>query len=126
MLLKLIFIAAGGAIGAVVRFAVGEALMLALGKAFPFGTLAVNVAGCFLLGFLAGLHTHALSTEVRTGLAAGFLGALTTFSTFGFETVDHLQQQNWMIAGLNVAANLFLGLVAVWLGLLLSSAIAKG
>ena len=125
MLLKLSLIAAGGAIGAVVRFAVGEGLMLALGKSFPFGTLAVNVAGCFLLGFLAGLGTHALSTELRTGLAAGFLGALTTFSTFGFETVDNVQQQRWGIAGLNIAANLALGLAAVWLGMTVAKMIAS-
>ena len=125
LLLKLMLIAAGGAVGAVVRFTVGEVLLLTLGKVFPFGTLAVNVAGCFLLGFLAGLQTHALSAELRTGLAAGFLGALTTFSTFGFETVDHLEHQRWTTAGLNVAANLVFGLAAVWLGLLLSRAIAK-
>jgi CrcB protein len=124
ILLKLLYIAVGGAVGALARFGVGEGLMLLLGKAFPYGTLVVNVAGCFLLGMLAALHTHALSAEVRTGLAAGFLGALTTFSTFGFETIDQLERGQWLVALANVMANLVLGFLAVWLGLLLARSIA--
>lgn len=122
MVLKLLFIAAGGAVGAVTRYTVGLGLHHLLGSAFPYGTLAVNVVGCFLLATLAEMKTHEVSAHVREAIAVGFLGALTTFSTFGFETLKY-GENNWTTAVLNVAANLLLGLLAVKLGLHLGAGI---
>lgn len=119
-LLTLVYIAVGGAVGALARYTVSNALPH---ESFPLGTLTVNVVGCFLFGLLR-MHSHALSAEVQTGLAAGFLGALTTFSTFGYDTIHHLERGRLLVAFGNVAANLLLGLLAVWIGLLVGQAIA--
>ncbi|MEQ8791043.1 MAG: CrcB family protein [Pirellulaceae bacterium] len=117
MTVKLLLIALGGAVGAVSRFAIGRGLHHVLGDAFPYGTLAVNVLGCFLLGALFGLRTHEFSQNVHEGITFGFLGALTTFSTFGFETVKYSKDVSWVVGAGNVAANVLLGLLAVKLGI---------
>jgi fluoride exporter len=118
MMSTLLWIAAFGAAGAVSRYTIsGVVQRWCGGDAFPAGTLLVNVAGCFLIGVLAGSHTHMLSDSLRHGLSAGFLGALTTFSTFGLETVHHLERQHYLIAIGSVAANLLVGCLAAWGGL---------
>jgi len=112
-------------VGAVSRYLVSGLVQRWAGDFFPSGTLLVNVAGCFLLGVLAGLSTHATTSSVKTGLSAGFLGAFTTFSTFSFETVDHLEKGHWGVAFGNVGLNVALGLLAAWLGLFVAKLIAK-
>ena len=89
-----------------------------LGNHFAFGTLAVNVLGCLLLGFLfeAERTTSLVSPSLRLLGAVGFLGAFTTFSTFGYETFRYWQSGASYLALLNISANLILGLGAVWLG----------
>lgn len=113
-----LLIAAAGAIGAVARYGVGLWVHRILGHNFAFGTLAVNVLGCLLLGILFSLEatTTWVSPPLRLLAAVGFLGAFTTFSAFGFETFRYLQNGATHLAALNVAANLVLGLGAVWLG----------
>ena len=93
-----------------------------LGDSFPYGTLAVNLLGCFLLGTVqqVGEITDLISQETRVVIAIGFLGALTTFSTFGYETLRQLEDGNWIAVFGNVAAHLLLGLLAVWAGLTLA------
>ena len=109
-----------GAAGAVSRYAVGLVAERLLGAHFAFGTLLVNVAGCLALGFLLELErgTNLVSHPVRLLLAVGFLGAFTTFSTFGYETLRYFHNGASHLAMLNISANLVLGLGAVWLGLL--------
>lgn len=125
-MLNLLYIAVFGALGAVSRYSIGIWLQhRGSGEMFPFGTLLVNVVGCFLLGFLAGLSTQAVSKQTNTALSAGFLGAFTTFSTFGFETVTLLEKGRGGLALGNVGANLVLGLLAAWLGILAAKAIGK-
>lgn len=93
---------------------------------FPWGTFTVNVLGCFLLGYL--LHAAAISTNIsaatKLALGTGFLGAFTTFSTFGVETVQ-LWQRSPMTAIGNVAANIVVGLAAVATGIYLATHLAS-
>ena len=100
------------------RFATGLAVAHWLGDRFAFATLAVNVLGCFLLAALVHVSTVTafVSSDLRIGLAVGFLGAFTTFSTFGYETMKYVEDGVWLLAAGNVAANLVLGLAAVWGG----------
>jgi CrcB protein len=115
-------IAVFGAVGAVSRYAVGLSVVYWLGDRFAFGTLVINVTGCFLLALLVhvGTATELVPPDVRTALAVGLLGAFTTFSTFGYETMKFVEDGTWHLAVVNVAANLILGLIAVWGGLTLA------
>ena len=90
---------------------------------FPWGTLAVNALGCFIIGLLGGLVElrGVLSPESRAFLLIGLLGGFTTFSTFGFETFGFLRDGGTLNALGNIAAQLGLGLVGVWAGLILAS-----
>ena len=117
-----------GAVGAVSRYAVGLSVVHWLGDRFAFGTLTVNVIGCFLLALLVhvGTTTELVPPDLRSALAIGFLGALTTFSTFGYETMKYVEDGMWHLAIANVAANLLLGLIAVWGGLTLARYIFGG
>ncbi len=102
----------GGA-GAVARFLVDGAVSLRLGRGFPFGILAVNLSGTFVLGLLAGV---ALGGDAYRLLAAGLLGAYTTFSTWVFDSHLLGEEGRRDLALVNLAASLVLGLGAVWLG----------
>ena len=111
-------IAAGGAIGAMGRYAVGLLCQRWFGEGFPVGTLVVNVSGCFLIG-IAWNWTLSRQEELpwlAPLIITGFLGAWTTFSTFGHETLRHATAQNTTTALANVAANLICGLAAAWGG----------
>lgn len=112
------FVALGGAIGAVLRHLFGGLVQSRTGVVFPLGTLAVNVGGCLAIGLLAELveSRGALHPETRALLVVGVLGGFTTFSAFGNETMSLLRDGETGLATLNVAANVMLGLGAVWAG----------
>ncbi|MCK5898861.1 MAG: fluoride efflux transporter CrcB [Methylococcales bacterium] len=115
-------IALGGAAGALVRFLISTGIYNGFGRDFPYGTLAVNVIGSLLMGLLTAalvVEKVALASEYRAALLVGFLGSLTTFSTFSLETVYLLQQGHLAKAGLNVSVSLFVCFLMVWLGLLI-------
>lgn len=130
------FVALGGSLGALARYGVGLAAGRLLGKGFPWGTLAVNVLGCFAMGIvmevLLGLEAHAPEAITpaiklqaalwRQGVAIGFLGGLTTFSSFGADTLRELESGQPLVGLANVAANLLLSLAAVWAGMALMRA----
>ena len=115
---ELLLVGSAGAVGAMARYGVGVLAARAVGERFAFGTLAVNVLGCLLLGFLLELerNTTLVAPSVRLLGAVGFLGAFTTFSTFGYETLRYWQAGASHMALANVSANLVLGVGAVWLG----------
>lgn len=123
-----VFIGAAGAIGALCRWGISRGGQALFGTGFAWGTLIANVIGCFLLGFLMhfGLVSGKLSAEMRTALTVGFLGALTTFSTFSYETIGYIENGSWVLAGYNIAANLIIGLGATIAGLVLARTLLGG
>lgn len=121
MIWQWLSVAAGGAIGATLRFAVsGYVLSLTTqrtGSTFPWGTLAVNVLGCLLIGILAPLLTERsiLRPELRSAVIIGVLGAFTTWSSFGYETIRLFSDGQWRQAVLYVAGTNAGCLLAVWI-----------
>ncbi len=115
----LFLIGTGGFIGSILRYLVsGYAQQLSKSIQFPFGTLAVNLVGCALVGFLAELADHrgVIPAETRSFLIVGILGGFTTFSAFGNETMNLLRDgELWLACG-NIIGHTVLGLGAVWLG----------
>jgi CrcB protein len=115
-----LLVAAGGALGTLLRFAAGRLAIHLLGPGAVWGTLFVNVTGSFALGvFLAyALHRGDISADVRATVAIGLLGGYTTFSTLSYDTIRLLESGELTRAGINLAANLALGLAAAYLGIL--------
>lgn len=111
-------VALGSAVGGCARYALGGWISSRTESAFPWGTLAVNVTGCFVIGLLltAAFDRIAPDPRWRLLLAVGFCGGYTTFSTFAYETVKLLDARSIAFAALNVAASCAAGLVAVRLG----------
>ncbi len=116
---RLIWICLGGAAGSGLRYLVSGWVLRALGTSFPYGTLAVNLLGSFLLGALmyVGLSTEWLPPALRLALTTGALGGFTTYSTFSYETMRLIQDGAWGLASVNVAATVVLCLAAAFAGL---------
>ena len=113
---KLLLIAIGGALGTLARYGTTSALQ-PISSRFPWGTLAVNLLGCFVIGLLQGVAERGLlAPQYRVPMLVGFLGGYTTFSTFGWETASFLQDGQFVRAGLNVLGNNVIGVVLVMLG----------
>jgi CrcB protein len=122
-MIKLLLIGTGGFVGSILRYLISGAVQTASQSiAFPYGTLAVNVIGCFLIGFFSELAESRglFSPDTRAFLIIGILGGFTTFSTFGNETMNLLHDGEWTLALLNVGAQVLLGLGGVWLGYILA------
>lgn len=116
---NILLVGLGGFIGSVLRYiASGYVQQSTKSIDFPYGTLAVNVIGCFLIGFLAQLveGRGVFTSESRSFVFVGILGGFTTFSSFGNETLNLVRDSQTMNALANVGANVILGLFAVWLG----------
>ncbi|MDY6855451.1 MAG: fluoride efflux transporter CrcB [Thermodesulfobacteriota bacterium] len=116
---KVILVGLGGFIGAVLRYLISGCVQaLTQSVAFPHGTLAVNIMGCFLIGILSHLvdSQAGMTAEIRLLLMVGILGSFTTYSTFSNETINLLQDQRLLLAFLNVATHIILGLSAVIIG----------
>ncbi len=117
---QVIAIAGGGAIGALLRFWVSTGVYQLLGRGFPWGTLAVNVLGSFLMGllFVLFLERGIVSGEVRAAVLVGLLGSFTTFSTFSIETLALIEQADYLKALLNAMSSPRGCTLACWAGLL--------
>lgn len=118
MLKTLMFIAAGGALGAVMRFLSQATVYELVGRSFPFGTLFVNVTGSFLMGLLSIflVEKFNLSAEWHLAILVGVLGSFTTFSTFSLETLVLFEQGDMFKAMTNILLSIVLCVAAVWAG----------
>jgi len=117
----LVFIAIGGALGAVLRYGASISIYSLLGRGFPYGTLFVNVSGSLLMGLLSVLMLERfdIAPEWRAAVLVGVLGSFTTFSTFSIETLNLLEQGDLMRAMSNIVLSVLVCLVAVWFGVLI-------
>lgn len=116
----LLYVGIGGIFGAITRYLLGKWITRTTRSLFPFGTLIINISGSFILGVLAALHTdHVLPEWLWLLLGVGFMGAYTTFSTFGYETIQMLKTRDTRNAVLYVALSVILGIVFAWIGSIL-------
>lgn len=121
---SILLVGLGGCVGAIGRYTIGEFVKSRI-PAYPHaGTFVVNMIGCLLIGFVMELTTNA-SPPWRLVIVTGCLGALTTFSTFGLETVRLLEDSKLNAAAANVIGNIAVGLPAVWLGIKAAGFFAK-
>ncbi|MEZ6242171.1 MAG: fluoride efflux transporter CrcB [Phycisphaerales bacterium] len=125
----LLMIFLGGGVGSVLRFLVSKWIQTGTDSSFPFGTLAVNVLGCLVIGFLARLLTSGpvvVSEELRFALLIGLLGGFTTFSTFGYDTMTMLEEGQFGRATAYVLLSNGLGLACVFIGVRAAVRVAGG
>ena len=118
---QILAIAAGGAVGSVLRYGLSTWVHALLGRGFPYGTLAVNVLGCLAMGVLFVLLVERMGESAvwRAGLLIGVLGGFTTFSTFSIETFNLIEQGAWVRAVANMSGSLVLCVGATWIGVML-------
>lgn len=115
----LIFLGAG--LGGVIRYWVSNFVYLLAGKNFPYGTLVVNVSGCFVMGLLFIVlleRFNGIGSELRALLLIGFLGGYTTFSSFSMETFNLIENGDWLSAVLNILLSVLLCILAIWAGVI--------
>jgi CrcB protein len=119
---ELAWIGAAGAVGTLARFAIAALVQNYSGAKFPWGTLTVNVVGCFLFGlvFILAEEKNLIPAQVKVIVLTGFMGAFTTFSTFGFETTALIHAGDWGSAILNIVGQNLAGIIAVTMGIFLA------
>lgn len=120
-MLNALFIFLGAGIGGVFRFWISNGVYALFGRQFPYGTLAVNASGCFLIGLLFSVileRMNGIGPYLRSIVLIGFLGGYTTFSTFSIETLNLFESGAWLNAVLNIFLSITLCLGLTWLGIL--------
>lgn len=117
-MLETLWIGLGGILGSIARFWLSWFVHQFLGTEFPYGTLSVNITGCFCAGFIGTMaeERYLFSPHTRMFLLIGVLGSFTTFSSFGYETLELFKEGSFLRASLNVGSNVFLCLLSAWLG----------
>jgi CrcB protein len=130
LLMQYLVIGLGGALGSMLRFGLGSLIDTAVQKAgqiFPWGTIVVNITGCFVIGFVFTVSTAEgrlfLSPLTRSFITIGILGGYTTFSSFSLQTLTLAQDGQWWGAAGNVLLSVVLCLVGVWLGAMLAGSL---
>jgi CrcB protein len=110
--LRILLIAIFGAVGTLARYGLQGVVQIRAGGAFPYGTLLINLTGCFLLGLIGQftLNRMLISPDWRVAITVGFFGGYTTFSSFGWEAAKMLEDGEWLRASTYVAASVFVGL----------------
>jgi CrcB protein len=123
---KYLYIAIGGALGAIARFWVDSAVVNRLGTRFPYGTLIINMSACLLIGFSLTFLARRTGTNPawRFLIPIGFLGAYSTFSSYEWEIFSTVRGGDFSVAALYACISIFLGLVAVWCGVFLAEVIS--
>lgn len=121
--MKLFLIALFGAIGTLARYGLQGVVQIRMGSMFPYGTLVINLTGCFLLGLIGQLTLNRMliSSDLRIAIAVGFFGGYTTFSSFGWETAKMLEDGEWLRATTYVVASVFAGLLLSVAGIRLAN-----
>jgi CrcB protein len=123
--MKWLYLIFGGILGTVARYLFSGAIYKVFGTAFPYGTLAVNMLGCFLIGIFAALSDKKLffDPNMRLFLMIGFCGAFTTFSTLILESANLIKDSQAWLAFLNISISVILGFLVFWLGFILGEVI---
>lgn len=109
-----------GALGCLSRYYLSGWVYGILGRSFPYGTFAVNILGAFIIGLLMefGIRSALIPPTLRVGLTVGFMGGLTTFSTFSYETFRLLEDGEYLIASANVVLSVLVCLLFTWVGII--------
>lgn len=118
---QIAYIAAGGALGSVLRYLMSTGIYSVLGRGFPYGTLAVNILGCLTMGivYVFLYERMDISAEWRAGLVIGVLGGFTTFSAFSIETMNLIEAGEQLKAIINILFSIILCISGCWLGIVL-------
>ncbi|NZD62510.1 fluoride efflux transporter CrcB [Rhizobium sp. WYCCWR 11290] len=125
-MIQALLVAVGGAIGSLLRYYVGQWALRLMGPSFPWGTLAVNVVGCFVIGVFAELIARKFnaSVELRLLLITGFLGGFTTFSAFSLDAISLFERGEAVAGSIYIVASVGLSMAAVIAGLAVMRALA--
>jgi len=120
---KILLIALFGAIGTLARYSLQGVVQVRMGSSFPYGTLLINLTGCFFLGLIGQftLNRMVVPADWRVAIAVGFFGGYTTFSSFGWETAKMLEDGEWLRASTYVGASVFVGLLLSIAGIRLAN-----
>lgn len=125
MLKSILIVGLGGFIGTVARFLISRYFQFTITSVFPWSTFIVNITGCLLIGLLYGISEkgNVLSPEIRLFLTVGICGGFTTFSTFSNDSFLLMREQEWLRLALYTSLSVFLGLLAVYFGRLITAKI---
>ena len=120
-----VWVGVAGFFGAVSRYWLDGVVSRATGGGFPWGTMVINISGCFLIGLLTTVFTERfmINPALRIAITVGFIGAYTTFSTFSYESLKQIQDGAVGLAAVNVIASVVIGIFAVWMGTIAGRAI---
>ena len=115
--MKMLNVALGGALGALMRYSFSGFVYRLTGAGFPWGTLCVNLTGSFFIGILWGLsEIFMIAPGSRAFIMTGFIGSFTTFSTFSLENIHLIREREYFLSGANIAASVIFGLILVFTG----------
>lgn len=117
----ILLVGAGGAIGSIARFLSQQMIARYYPSSFPWGTLIVNIVGCFIIGivYAFGEKGNLLSPDMRLLLATGFCGGFTTFSTFAYENISMMREGELLYTFMYIAASIIVGFLAAYIGVLI-------